>query len=230
MKIRFLGTGAADWPRENTRNDPEYRHYSAAIMDDELLIDCGFDVIEAFSAYGIDPIGVKFILNTHKHKDHFSQEMVDRLTALGASYVEMRAGDTASLGKYTVYAYAANHGTCENAVHYIITDGAHTIFYGLDGAWLLYEEVQGIKKHKPDLAVLDATIGYVDGDYRIFEHNNLNMVVEMKRTLSPYVKRFCISHMARTLHGTQEALAKAMQTEGILAAYDGMVIDLANQA
>jgi len=72
-----------------------------------------------------------------------------------------------------------------------------------------------------DYAVLDATIGDVEGDYRIFEHNNLRMVLEMKMTLDPYIKRWCISHMARTLHDSQEALEKRMQPYGIEVAYDG---------
>ena len=46
----------------------------------------------------------------------------------------------------------------------IITDGERTLFYGLDGAWLLYDEVQAIKEYKPDFAVFDATIGDIDGD------------------------------------------------------------------
>ncbi len=59
----------------------------------------------------------------------------------------------------------------------------------------MYDEVAGIKQHKPDFAVLDATIGFIDGDYRIFKHNNLNMVMEIKKSLECYIKKFCISHM-----------------------------------
>ncbi len=229
MKIRFLGTGAADWKREHKETRSDFRRWSAAIIDDALLIDCNPYVPEALAEYGIAPTEVKYILNTHKHGDHFSQEVVDALTADGAEFVELRAGDAVTLGKYTVYAYAGNHGTCLPTVHFIITDGQHTIFYGLDGAWLLYEEVQGIKKHLPDLAILDATIGFVDGDFRIFEHNNLNMILEMKKTLSRYVKQFCITHMARTLHGSHEEVVQSLQGEGILAAYDGMVIELIDE-
>ena len=48
------------------------------------------------------------------------------------------------LDNYTVRAYAGNHATCEKTVHFIITDGERTLFYGLDSAWLLYAEVQAI--------------------------------------------------------------------------------------
>jgi len=74
--------------------------------------------------------------------------------------------------------------------------------------------------------VLDATIGDVPGDYRVFEHNNLTMVLEMQRSLALYVKRFCISHMARTLHGTQKELEDRMRPHGIEVAFDGFETEI----
>lgn len=97
--------------------------------------------------------------------------------------------------------------------------------YCLDGAWLTYEEYEAIQNQKVDLGVFDATIGFVDGDVRIFEHNNLNMVIEMKKTLSENIKRFCISHMAYTLHDEHEKLVRDMKKHNIDVAYDGMIIE-----
>ena len=74
--------------------------------------------------------------------------------------------------------------------------------------------------------VLDATVGFVEGDYRVFEHNNLNMVIEITRSLRAHVGRFCISHMARTLHTDHAALAAAMAPYGIEVAFDGYEIEL----
>ncbi len=226
MKIRFLGTGAADWPLERTADNLEFRRLSSAIIDDRLLIDPGPHVLQALAEYEIPLTSVRYVLNTHRHGDHFSADTLSALIAAGAQFVELSAGETKSVGEYTVHAYAGNHGTCENALHYLISRENRSIFYGLDGAWLLYDEIRGIQTHKPDLAVLDATIGFQDGDYRIFEHNNLNMVLEMQKTLSPYVGHFCISHMARTLHTDHASLEKAMAAHRITAAHDGLVIDL----
>ena len=153
-------------------------------------------------------------------------ETVNQLEADHAEFFDLQSGDAVTLGKYTVRAYTANHSTSEKTVHFIITDGEKTLFYGLDGAWLLYDEVQAIKKYKPDFAVLDATIGDVDGDYRIFEHNNLQMILEMKKTLSAYIGQFCISHMARTLHTDHKTLSEKMQAHRIIAAYDGLETEI----
>ena len=51
------------------------------------------------------------------------------------------------------------------------------------------------------------------------------MVEQIKHSLTPYAKQFCISHMARTLHTDHETLAAAMDKKGILAAHDGMTVE-----
>ena len=200
----------------------EFRRLSSSLIDDVLLIDPGPQVLDALKAFGKDPKAVRYIINTHRHGDHYNAETVRELEEMGAVFVPFEAGDEKTVGKYTVSAYAGNHATCAGTVHFILSDGERTLFYGLDGAWLLYDEVQAIKQHKPNLAVLDATIGDIDGDYRIFEHNNLNMVLEMQKTLAPFVDRFCISHMAMTLHTNHAALSAKMAAHGVLTAYDGL--------
>lgn len=226
MKITFLGTGAADWPIQKREGWTEFRRLSSALIDDILLIDPGPQVLEALDTFGKNAENIQYIINTHNHVDHFRMETVHQLKSFGAEFFDLQDGDTITIGKYTVRAYAGNHATCEKTVHFIISDGEKTLFYGLDGAWLLYNEVQAIKKYKPDFAVLDATIGDIDGDYRIFEHNNLQMILEMQKTLSAYIGTFCISHMARTLHTDHKTLTEKMQKYGIITAYDGLETEI----
>lgn len=224
MKLFFLGTGAADWPLERPADYKEFRRLSSAIIDDTLLIDPGPQVLEALETYG--KTDVKYIINTHSHSDHYNENTLKTLCDAGAEFVKLQPGEQVQLGKYTITAHKANHGTSTDAVHFMISDGQRTVFYGLDSAWLLYDEVQAIKKTKPDLAVFDATIGDCPGDYRIFEHNNLNMVLEMKKTLDPYMGKVCISHMAMTLHTDHKTLAENMAKHGIIAACDGLELDV----
>lgn len=224
MKITFLGTGAADWRFEKHKDLEGFRRNSSALIDDCLLIDPGADVPNALSAFDKSKDAVKYIINTHKHGDHYNENTVKYLE--NADFYPLAAGESQVIGKYTVTALAANHATCGEAVHFIISDGERSLFYGLDGAWLLYDEVAAIKRSGVDLAVFDATIGNITGDYRVFEHNNLEMVIQMKASLEKYVKRFCISHMARTLHTSHAELAKYMMQYGIEAAYDGYEIEI----
>jgi hypothetical protein len=52
------------------------------------------------------------------------------------------------------------------------------------------------------------------------------MIVEIKASLEKYVKRFLISHMARTLHTSHGELAERMRPHGIEVAFDGCEIEL----
>ncbi len=219
MKIMFLGTGAADWNIHKHKDLKGFRRNSAALVDDCFLIDPGPNVLDALSTFGKKREDIKYIINTHKHSDHYCEETVSQLE--NAVLYTMEAGEIKKFGGYTVTALRANHSICREALHFIVSDGEKKLFYGLDGAWLLYDEVSAIKSATIDFAVFDATIGNIPGDYRIFEHNNLDMVLEMKRSLEPYIKRFCISHMARTLHNTHEELEKQMEQYDVEVAFDG---------
>lgn len=225
MKILFLGTGAADWT-VNDINNSEYRRNSSALVDETLLIDPGPNVLETFSTFNVDIKKIKHVIVTHSHSDHYNLNTVQALKDAGAEIVPFKPMEEKQVGKYKISAYKANHGTCEDSVHFIIDDGNKKLFYGLDSAWLLYDEVQAIINKHVDLAVLDATIGEVPGDYRIFEHNNLTMIRQMKLTLQKHVDKFIISHMARTLHTNHKELAALMQKDDILVAYDGFILEV----
>ena len=221
MKVLFLGTGAADWP-QNEKSD-YFRRNSAVLIDECILIDPGVNVPDAIVEYNVDVKKIKYVLNTHRHSDHFNEDTLKFLTDNGAAFKDVSGACEFELDGYSVQAVAGHHPV--PTVHYIISDGKSSLFYGLDSAWLLYDEVEAIKKTKIDYAVFDGTIGFIDGDYRIFEHNNMNMVIEMKKTLLPYIKRFCISHMAYTLHDSHEKLASDMKKYDIEVAFDGMVAE-----
>ena len=226
MKLHFLGTGAADWDAAN-KDDKEFRFFSSTLIDDELLVDPGPHIFMSAEKFGIDFSNIKYVINTHAHEDHFCKESLDKLIENGAEFIEFTVGEEKCFGDYKVKAYKANHATCEGSKHYIIEKGGKRLFYGLDSAWLLYDEVAAIKEDGGvDAAVLDATIGNVEGDHRIFEHNNLEMIKIIKSFMKKFIKKFIISHMAHTLHDEHAVLAKQMEKEDITVAYDNFVIEI----
>ena len=222
MKILFLGTGAADFPQDKV-GVVGFRRTASALIDGQILIDPGPWVRDAISEYGVDVKKIKYVLNTHRHSDHFNQETLDYLISQGAKFIETKDKDVLNLDGYEIEAYRGNH-TVE-ACHFIIKNAGACLFYGLDGAWLQYEEIRAIWKNKPDLAVFDATVGFIEKDWRVFEHNNLNMVIEMKKSIDKDIKKYVISHMAYTLHTDHDTLAREMEKHGIVTAYDGLEIE-----
>ncbi len=223
MKILFLGTGAADW-KHDKKGDAQYRRNASLLIDDVLLIDPGPCVPDAIESFGVDIGKIRYVLNTHTHDDHLNPKTVRMLKKNGATLLSPEAGEEIKIGGYKIKALRANHSI--QALHFLITSDKKTLFYGLDGAWLLYDEFRAIKEKGVDFAIFDATLGNCEGDYRIFEHNSLSMVIEMKKSLEPYVKRFCISHMSKTFHEEHQKLKKQMDGYGIETAYDGLETEI----
>ncbi len=83
MKLTFLGTGAADWDINAYTPGVFHRRFSSVLINRDLLIDPGPHVFH-YAEHSNDPHildGVKNILVTHTHSDHFCPETVERLCA-----------------------------------------------------------------------------------------------------------------------------------------------------
>ena len=249
MHISFLGTGAADW----RSTDPGFRAFTAARIGDGLLIDGTLGVLDRIG----DPGAVTDVIYTHSHRDHFDPALLEKLAPVrahihsswahkvsvpGVEVVPFECGEEFDAAGCSITALPSNHLTedwNEVTVHFVVCDGEKTLFYATDGAWITTREWHGLLNFQLDAAVFDATIGDMyPGDYRIFEHNNLDMLRLMLKTmrspmcgdgpafgrihsvLRPDAPVFII-HLARTLHPSHEELCKALEDEFIVA-YDGM--------
>jgi phosphoribosyl 1,2-cyclic phosphate phosphodiesterase len=87
MQLTFLGTAAAEsYPsafcrcenceRARALGGASLRKRSAALVDDELLIDLGPDVASSSAALGRPLTGVRHCLQTHAHTDHFDPLLI----------------------------------------------------------------------------------------------------------------------------------------------------------
>lgn len=254
MHITFLGTGAADWRKD----DPGFRAFTSTRIDDSLLIDGTMAVSERILK---DAADIKDVLYTHNHRDHFDIELLKRLApvrahihsswahkvqAEGVEVIPFECNEVFTVGEYEVRALPSNHLTedwNDQTVHYVISKGGKSLFYATDGAWITTREWHGLLNYELDAAIFDATIGDpYPGDFRIFEHNSLDMVRLMLKTMrapmaagnpaTRYIHRVLkpeapvfITHLARTLHPPQEELAKSLEGEFIVA-YDGFEADI----
>ena len=223
MELLFLGTGAADYD-ESHREMDGFRRNSSLLIDGCLLIDPGVYVPEALDTFGAKRENIRYIVNTHLHKDHYCEETVDALCKSGAEMITLSNGEERIVGKYRIVALEGNHSI--PVQHYVITDGERSVFYGLDCAWLMYDEIAYLRKHPVDYAILDGTIGFISGDYRVFEHCSMDMVLCMWQSMRDFVGRMCVSHMARTLHTDHETLAREMARHEVEVAYDGYRVKL----
>lgn len=260
MKLHYLGTGAADWDPKNASDDPAFRRLTAAKINDNLMIDCGPCVFEFEKTFGYRNLyqSVTAILITHSHSDHFHADSIARLaeearepvTVYGdpvigrllplsekLRFIPLGLFETVSVGQYEVTALPANHSTAypeEQPVHYVLRDKEtdKTLFWGCDGAWLYNSTYHYINKLKFDAMVLDCTVGDIESDFRMFEHNNIRMIEEMLKSLVGWYHimkdggQIYANHMARTLHTSHDLLRARLAPLGVIPAQDNLLIEI----
>src|ERR1700693_1191027 len=114
MRITFLGTGAANaFPEAFCKcqnctearilGGPSLRKRSAALINDNLLIDLGPDIMTASQMHRCPLDEVRYCLQTHPHADH-----------LDLSHLLSRSPAYGVVGAPLLKFYAS-HETCERA-------------------------------------------------------------------------------------------------------------------
>ncbi len=264
IKVRFLGTGAADWAVPDPETG-EFRRNSSVLLNGSVLID--------FTAKSADmlPRGAKpkTIFYTHSHDDHFDPVAALRLgikrAYVGETWAERArlafahaAGRTGaavpeiipvSIGaKYrakglTLTPLPANHSTQdpkEQTLMYLVERGGARLLYATDTSGIpgVAARLCGIDAHcKGDGItglIMEATMGagHAD-DYRIYNHSSTATVAQTARVLAMtdrlrpregMCRAIHLTHMARTLHGSQAEIDAALPSP-LKAAFDGLEIE-----
>lgn len=249
-KIFFCGTGAADYSKPV--EGEEFRKYTHTLVNDEILIDMGANayLYEDPAALKERFSGVKNVFITHTHGDHFSQDNLARLAADNGgikvyvdaeaipslaendliTYMPVKTGGTYHTDNgYTLHVFSSNHTSYNH--HFVIDlpDGKE-LYYGLDGAWIMNDVGNYLRKHPADLVIIDCTLGRIHGDSRIFEHNSVFMIEEMLHTMRnckmiKETTRIFADHLAKTLHPAHKEVVADLATLGMEVACDGLCIE-----
>jgi len=260
LRVRFLGTGAADWHGRDERG--ERRRFSSILLDDRILIDFTPENKEMLPS-GCRPEAVFY---THSHKDHYNPAAALELGVpavyLGESWINRATGNFRSaasesgricppisplsvgrrvvIGDIGITPLPADHATSdlsEQTLIYLIEKGSVRLLYATDtgGITAVAARLAGIDSHKKDgkginALIMEATMSD-DEDYRLFTHSSIgtvertvNMLLKTGRYEAPAGRRVYLTHLARTLHGTQAELDRSLP-EPLSAAYDGLVVE-----
>ncbi len=253
MHLRFLGTGAADFsPLLETelrdRLDVNARRSSSVLIEGRFLIDCGPHVLDSMGIQGLDAAAVTDLFLTHLHSDHCDWDNIRRLAAEtrqplriwcredapveeipGARLCPLQIGQTVETGGLTVTALEANHTSFP--LHYDLEYDGKRLFYGCDGAWILYDTFYAIRGRRFDMMILDATVGDYAGDFRVAEHNSLPMLRLMAASFRSQGVvapdgQIWLSHIARTLHKPHDELVEQAAADRFLVARDGLEVEI----
>ena len=245
-------------PADKKLKRGEVRGMCSMLVNGHILIDCGPTVLDVMKRYKVNPAKVTDILLTHTHGDHFNEETLLAIAnARDAKLGPLRfwahpealkrlpksnriKGCPIQIGKnfkihgFGITGLESNHrveASKEKCLIYLVESAEKNFLYATDGSWLLTSTWRYLQTKKLDALIWDATIGEGEGDYRIFEHNDLAMIRQMNQTLmnrkilKPDAK-IILTHMARGLHPGHNELEKKLLPEGLIPAYDGMSVVL----
>ena len=262
LKVRFLGTGAADWNGRDDRG--ELRRLSSILLDGHVLID--------FTQTAADmlPEGCRpdTIFYTHSHGDHYRPADLLALGSVQTVYLSQTWYDIAvsefaaaarkmevavprlipicigqeiTVADLTFHPLPANHATghiLEQTLIYLIEKGSSRLLYATDtgGLMAVAARMAGIDAHAKGTPItgliMEATMGMDhEVDFRLYAHSSVATVERTARVLTQ-TKRYqprtagqpvFLTHMARTLHGTQAELDANLPAP-LRAAYDGLEV------
>ena len=175
MRFTFLGTGAAEAIPDpfcrcrvceiaRRERGPHIRARSTALVNDDLLIDIGPDLLTSANKAGRYLGGLKALLLTHRHSDHwlpgnlywrkpgFTPTPTELMTVYAPSdaladitdelaeganiaWKSVEAGDTWEVGSYKITAIPATHGGGRlEPLLYVIEEDGRRCFYATDTA------------------------------------------------------------------------------------------------
>jgi phosphoribosyl 1,2-cyclic phosphate phosphodiesterase len=221
MKVTILGSGAAEgYPAlwctcahcadARARGGLNLRLRSAALVNDDLLIDCGPDLMQAAARCGLVLASVTSMLVTHSHGDHFDDVNIElraagfrnndlpKLTVYGPASVAAKVSDLGEredlcvegrevapfdrfrAGRYEVHALPAIHGT-ESPLVYVVAEPDKKLFYAADTGPIDEDTWLALSQHRFDLVISEATRGSIGG--RDPYHMALTDVVQMRERI-----------------------------------------------
>jgi adenosylcobinamide kinase/adenosylcobinamide-phosphate guanylyltransferase len=191
VRVRLLGTGSADgWPNPfcscasctTARAEGRLRGQTAALVDDELLLDCGPETPHAAQRAGVDLTRLRHVLITHNHPDHCAPAFLlfrswagdGPLDVLGppdvveqaamwvapdspVRFVAVAPGEEHTVGRYAVRVLPAAHG--DSAVLYDVTAPDGRLLYATDTGPLPDATVAAAAGASYDLVLLEETFG-----------------------------------------------------------------------
>ncbi len=234
------------------------RTRSSLLIGDDVLVDLPPDTYLHALRAGLELGKIRHLLLTHSHGDHFywpelfqraepyahlepgqtlhiwGNEKVggilrEEADKFGPCQIHtVRPGDAFQAGKLSVTALRADHAKGEDALLYLISDGADRIFHAHDSGLYPEETWRALAGKKLNLVNFDCTFGPISS--RTW-HMGIPEVLEAKAKLEAIgalgAGAKCVithfSHNGGLLHSQLEELT---ESAGLIVAYDGMSIEI----
>lgn len=189
-------------------------------------------------------LGVKNVYVSNTWYDMATKDFQRAASKMQVSMPEIHPlyiGQGVQVGKLNILPLPASHATShvfEQTLIFLIEKAGARVLYATDtgGIPAVAARLAGIDAHQPDGTpitglIMEATMGMgYEDDFRIFTHTSVGGVQQIVRVLEktgrytpPTGQPVYLTHMARTLHGTQAELDASLPRP-LKAAYDGLEV------
>ncbi len=259
----FCTCAACEYARKH--KGKAIRTQAQTLINDDLLVDFGQDNYIHYLNGDYDYTKIRSLIVTHAHSDHFmTNELLmtsgayghndmENITVVGAKGVQEKyetlEGDrkadfcpisfyeTKQIGRYTVTALPACHGTKEPTL-YIISDGEKTVLYNNDTGLIKEEVYEFIKRggYKFDLVIADCTyglLGYSSDGHMSIEDNETHKARLTEMGAFSENSIYVITHYSHNalMHkdgsaASPEEMEQIAAERGMICAYDGIVFEI----
>ena len=259
----FCTCAACEYARKH--KGKAIRTQAQTLINDDLLVDFGQDNYIHYLNGDYDYTKIRTLLVTHAHSDHFmtnellmtsgayGHNEMENITVVGAKGAEKKYAllegesktvfspiafyETKKLGRYTVTALPACHGT-EEPTLYIISDGEKTVLYNNDTGLVKEEVYEFIEKggYTFDLVIADCTyglLGYSSDGHMSIEDNEAHKARLTKMGALNDKSIYVITHYSHNAlkhkdgsPATPEEMEKIAKERGMICAYDGITFEI----
>ena len=278
MKIRFLGTGAAEGVPamfcnceycKNIRRlgESEFRTRTQVLIDDALSVDFPPEAYAHSLKFGVSLAELRYLLVTHSHMDHFyAHDFILRGYKYASDYektleiygnaevkavfdectaremkpevapnillTQIKPYSELNVGEYRVLTIPAQHSATEDALLFYIERSGKGYLHLHDTGRICDEAFEFLAKKgaKAHLVALDCTFVERAGG-EVSRHMGICDDMLMREKLVGYGvtsadTKYIITHFSHNANPTRANLKAVEEKYGVIAAYDGMTVEI----
>lgn len=141
---------------------------------------------------------------------------------------EIKPYEQFTTGAHAVHPVRAAHDPKQVSLNFVVESQGRALLVGFDTGWYGDETWEYLSDHRLDCLLMDCTTGkHREGEHHMGLPDNLRVRDEMaKRGTIHAETRYVLTHISHGGDLLHDELAEAAEKEGMIAAYDGMVIDV----